>query len=109
MLFMKKEFFPAIRSGRKTTTLRFWRRRQVRPGSEHLVRGLGTVRILGVACVSLGALTESDARADGFESLSQLLEAIDRLYPPEERDGKALYKVTFRYPAGEATRRSPQS
>ena len=44
-------------------------------------------------------LTEQDARADGFESLADLREALDRLYPPEQRDGRRLYQIRFTYPA----------
>jgi hypothetical protein len=99
MLFMRKEYFPAIRSGRKTTTLRYWSRRQVRPGSDHLIRGLGTVRVLSVERIGASQLTEEDARADGFNNLAELHRAMEELYPPEKRDGRELYKVTFRFPA----------
>jgi hypothetical protein len=109
MLFMKKQFFDAIRSGRKTATLRFWARRQVRPETTHLVRGLGQVRILAVEPISLADLTDRDARVDGFDDLAQLHRALEEVYPPEARAGKQLYKVTFRYPAEAETTSVSQS
>lgn len=99
MLMMKKEYFQAIRQGEKTTTLRFWRRRQVRPGTVHNIRGLGNVRIVDIKPTELADLTEAHAHADGFDSLAHLRDALDSIYPPAERDGRTLYLVTFTFPA----------
>ena len=44
MLLMKKIFFDAIRCGEKTTTLRYWQRQHINPGSVQFVRGLGKLR-----------------------------------------------------------------
>jgi len=95
MLLMKKVFFAAIRSGGKTTTLRYWRRRQVRPGSLQTIPGLGKVRIDEAACVELGDLTDADAQADGFADLKALTAALHDLYPPARREGRRLYRVRF--------------
>ena len=101
---MKKEFFDAIRSGRKRATLRLWKRRRVLPGRLHTVPGLGKVRIDDVREVSLAQLTEADAEADGFASLVQLRTALDRIYGPADLarvdgDGEArkLYMVRFTF------------
>lgn len=92
---MKKIYFDAIRSGEKCTTLRYWRSRRVRERSVHLVPGLGHVRIERVRKVSLGNLTDDDARADGFGGLDELKQALTSLYPPEARKGRELYQVHF--------------
>ncbi len=97
MLFLKKEYFDAVRAGTKTTTLRFWRHRRVRPGSVHWVRGLGQLYIESVRLVELDELTDADAGRDGFENLSALRLAMDEHYPPEQRAGRQLYLVEFRY------------
>jgi len=95
MLLMKKIFFDAIRAGQKTTTLRFWLRRQVRPDSVHLIPGLGRVQIGKVTSVRQSDLTDTDAQADGFESTTDLKKALTRLYPPSRRKGRKLYQVHF--------------
>lgn len=95
MLLMKKVFFEPIRSGEKTTTLRYWQRRMVRPGSLHTVPGLGKVHIDEAGTVEFGDLTDADARADGFKDLRTLKAALHDLYPPESRQGRKLYLVRF--------------
>ena len=95
MLLMKKVFFEAIRSGEKTTTLRYWQRRMVRPGSLHTVPGLGKVHIDESRPVEFADLTNADAKADGFKSLRSLKTSLNKLYPPEYRQGRKLYMVRF--------------
>lgn len=95
MLLMKKRFFEAIRAGRKTATLRYWQRMQVRRGSVHVVPGLGRVKITDVRAVELHALDDADAAEDGFETAADLRDALQELYPPDRRDGRTLYKVRF--------------
>jgi len=97
MLLMKKMFFDAIRTGRKTTTLRFWHYARVKPGSVHAVPGLGRVAIDDVRTVQLADLTAVDARADGFDSLRALRKALSDLYPVSQRQGRSLFRVTFRF------------
>lgn len=97
MLFMKKQYFEAIRSGRKTTTLRLWKRPMVRADSIHTVRGLGRVRVLAVREVELDQLTDADARADGFETLADLTRTLHEYYPSDKRLGRTLYHVRFVY------------
>ena len=94
-MMMKKEFFDAIRSGAKRTTLRYWHHRRVRAGSVHTVRGLGAVRIDAVEPVEWDDLIEANARADGFESLAALHEALAGMYPPDQRDGRQLFLIRF--------------
>jgi len=94
---MKKTFFEAIRAGRKTTTLRFWRHRRVRPGSTHNIRGLGRIRIDAVEETQADGLTDADAVADGLAGLAALRETLETLYPPPQRDGRRLYLVRFTY------------
>jgi len=97
MLLMKREFFDAIRSGRKTTTLRYWRWAMVKSGTVHSVRGLGQVRVDDVKTVDVSSLTKADARADGFANLADLRRALDMIYPPDKRDGRKLHIVRFTY------------
>jgi hypothetical protein len=95
-LLFKKEFFEAIRSGRKTTTLRRWKSCAIWPGCRATTPGLGVLKIVDCARVEMD-LGEADARADGFESLEELREVLKRLYPNQKKDGKHWYKVTFKF------------
>ena len=97
MLLMKKEFFEAIRLGRKTTTLRYWRRRMVAPGSVHNVRGLGRLRIESVQPVEPDSLTDADAQADGLDDVAALTAALATLYTPQQRGERTLYLVRFQF------------
>ncbi|MCY2927362.1 MAG: ASCH domain-containing protein, partial [Planctomycetota bacterium] len=72
MLFLRKQYFEAIRAGTKTTTIRFWRYAMVRPGSVETVPGLGRLRIEGIEELAFEALTAADAQADGFADLAAL-------------------------------------
>ena len=104
MLLMKKQYFGAIRAGRKTTTLRYWLRPHVRAGTEHLVPGLGRIRVDAVQAVEAEALGEDEARADGFPSLAALRAALGRLYPSGRRDGRRLYLVRFVFLGADSAR-----
>ena len=99
MLLMKKRFFPAIRRGRKTTTVRYWRWRRVGAGQVHTVPGLGKVRIDSAEPVTLAELTDSHAAADGFASVPELRAALGEMYAGADLDDREadrqLYLVHF--------------
>ena len=97
MLLIKKQFFDAIRSGVKTSTLRYWRRPMVRAGSVHSVRGLGVVRVDHVRAIRADDVTDADAKADGLAGRAELAALLAELYPPSQRRKRELYKVTFTY------------
>jgi hypothetical protein len=97
MLFLRKQYFDAIREGKKTTTLRFWRHAMVRPDTIHTVRGLGRLRILAVERIWPDGLTDADALADGFGDLPALRKALTAHYPAHARHGKQLYRVRFQF------------
>ena len=97
MLLMKKLYFDAIVSRAKTTTLRYWRSPRVRAHSVHKVPGLGAIRIESVRRVNPIELTDADARADGFESMTDLMRALRAIYPFETRSGRHLYQVHFTF------------
>ena len=97
---MKKAFFDAVRTGRKTTTLRYWRRQMVRPGEVHTVPGLGKLRIEAVQDVELSSLTDADAAADGFASVADLRAALEKMYPAlagRGDTGRKLYAIRFTF------------
>jgi len=96
MLLFKKKFLSAIRSGEKTQTIRLWKYRRMRAGQRSYIPGIGYIRIEAVDEVQLDALTDEDARPDGFKTADLLREEIARLYPQQLADGHQAYRVVFR-------------
>ena len=87
MLLFKKRFLDAIRSGRKTQTIRLWRHRKMRAGQRSYIPGAGYIRIDAVEEVQLADLTDDDARPDGFPTRGGIargdcLRCIRRSWPP---------------------------
>jgi hypothetical protein len=96
MLLFKKRFLPAIRSGEKTQTIRLWKHRRMRAGQRSYIPGAGYIRVTAVDEVQLDALTDEDARPDGFENADALRSEIARLYPGQLDAGYRAYRVVFR-------------
>lgn len=95
MLLFKKKFMDAIRTGRKTQTVRLWKYRRMRPGQRSYIPGAGYIHIQAVDEVELADLTDEDARLDGFESAEALRAEIAALYPKELAAGSRAYRVRF--------------
>ncbi|MHC4180308.1 MAG: ASCH domain-containing protein [Planctomycetota bacterium] len=95
MLLFKKRFLPAIRSGRKTQTVRLWKYRRMRPGQRSYIPGAGYIRVTAVDRVQLDELTDEDARLDGFETADQLRAEIAQLYREQPSAGHHAYRIAF--------------
>ncbi|MGD0517232.1 MAG: ASCH domain-containing protein [Thermoguttaceae bacterium] len=95
MLLFKKKFLPAIRSGQKTQTIRVWKFRRMRLGQRSYIPGAGYIRLTKVEEVQIDALTDDDARPDGFETADQLRGEIARLYPGQLSNGYRAYRIVF--------------
>jgi hypothetical protein len=93
----KKEYKPLIVSGRKTQTVRIWKRCWLRQGQVVKSPCLGRLRIDEVTQLKLGDLTQEDARRDGFNTKAQLLEALKRIYNLKNAEGAMCYRVRFKY------------
>jgi hypothetical protein len=105
-ILFKRRFVEAIRRGEKTTTLRRWKSCQVRAGALARAPGVGWLRIISCEQIALKNLTASDAQADGFKSLKELLATLEELYPDHKTDGRKWYRVVFKHE--EETPQSPQ-
>lgn len=96
LLLFKKVFAGAIRSGEKTTTLRYWDRARVKVGQRVFSPGVGYMRVTSVGEVKLAELTAADAMADGFGSVAALKTALGGMYSGEAKR-KPLWRVAFVY------------
>lgn len=81
-LRLKAEYLPLVASGQKRSTVRAGQPK-VEPGMAEIVSGPSTIpiRITDVAVKRLDELGDDDARADGFDNLDGLLQALRRFYP----------------------------
>src|SRR5262245_32987666 len=95
MLLFKKKFLDAIRSGRKTQTIRLWKACRLRMGGLCYSPGAGYTRVTDIAVVRLEDLTDEDADLDGFASAAALLDEINQLYADRVRDGYLAYRIRF--------------
>ncbi len=95
MLLFKKRFLAAIRSGRKTQTIRLWKHRRMRSGQRSYIPGAGYIRVTAIDEVQLDELTDEDARPDGFETADQLRAEIARLYPKQLAAAQRAYRIVF--------------
>ncbi|HVX83697.1 MAG TPA: ASCH domain-containing protein [Phycisphaerae bacterium] len=98
MLLLKRHLVTLVREGKKRQTIRLWTRPLLRPGQISYTPGLGRMLITAVDILpSLEALTEADARADGFASLRELRGEITRIYGPRVK-GRTIYRIRFDWP-----------
>jgi hypothetical protein len=94
-LCFKKRFFDAILGGRKTSTIRRWKSCRISPGDRIFSPHLGWLSILSCEKIELDELDESDAKADGLDSLADLHKVLDRIYPTPRDHVKQWYRLTF--------------
>jgi len=95
MLLFKKRFLPAIIAAEKTQTIRLWKWRRMRAGQRSYIPGAGYITVDAVDDVRLDALTDDDARPDGFDTADALRAELETLYPEQLKAGYRAYRVTF--------------
>ena len=66
-------------------------------GHRAFAPGLGWLHIETVDVVKLKQLTDVDARADGFETVSDMLKTLREIYPNRRSDGRRWFRVGFRW------------
>lgn len=104
MLLFKKKFLEAIRSGRKTQTIRLWPRAQFRSGQRSFIPGAGYVWIESIEQVELDELTDEDAVPDGFATADELRAEIAAIYSNPSDRSKRAFRIRFRLAPGEVKR-----
>ena len=92
MLLFKQKFHDAIRSGKKTQTLRSWKTQRVKAGQKEIIPGVGPIMIDSVEKVLLNELTDADAIPDGFPTVEALTNELHEIYGDELGN---LYKIRF--------------
>lgn len=95
MMLFKKKYLDAIRSGRKTQTIRVWRHRHVRAGQISYTPGVGRIRITAIEEIRLEDLSNDDAIRDGFASAVDLVTEIRQMYAERLEKGYRIFKIGF--------------
>lgn len=95
MMLFKKKYLDAIRSGRKTQTVRVWKHRHVRAGQISYIPGVGRIRITAIDEVRLEDLSDEDAIRDGFASAAELVSEVRELYAERLEKGYRVFKIGF--------------
>jgi hypothetical protein len=95
MLLFKKKFLEAIRSGKKTQTVRLWVRPRMKSGQRSYIPGVGYIHIQSVEQVDIDELTDADAQPDGFPTAAALREEIRAIYAQYPDRGQKAYRIRF--------------
>ena len=110
VLLLKKHLVDLVREGKKRQTLRFWTRPIVSEGKVSYTPGLGRMLIKRIDLIrDISELTETDAQADGFRDLPELLAELHRIYPVIPPAGKKLYRIIFEWPVPDNHVKLPKS
>jgi hypothetical protein len=96
VLLFKKRFLDAIRTGRKTQTIRLWPYRRMRAGQRSFIPGAGYIEVLSVEPVEIAELTDQDAIPDGFDSAAALRAELTQLYSDASGEDQQAYRLRFR-------------
>lgn len=96
MLLFQKRFHQGLVDGSITLTFRRWAKPHVKPGGRYRVHPIGVVRVDALSVVTDEQISEAEAKACGFASLSEL-KAYLRPGP------EPLFKVTLHH-AGDGDR-----
>jgi hypothetical protein len=96
-LMVKGEYVDDILSGRKRATVRLGR---VRVKYDELIvhgggRPVAKVRVTGVRYKRVSELTPEDARIDGFESVEELIRALEKAYGRRLRPDDVVTIIEF--------------
>lgn len=87
MILFKPKHVPMILSGRKTRTVRTWKKRKAKPGSIHKAklnmtsqRYFAKIRFLEVYQDYLGVMSDQDIYDEGYDSMEEFQEAFKEIY-----------------------------
>jgi hypothetical protein len=107
LLTFKARFRPLIRQGRKTQTLRLWKKCPLQPGKVTMSPKLGKVKIISVEKVLLSKLSQKDAIQEGFDTLEQLIKSIKEIYSLKRIANVECFKIRFTYLGKKEVRKEP--
>lgn len=97
VLLFQKRFHAGIVDGAVRLTFRFWERPHVKVGGRYRVHPIGVVEVDAVSEVSVGSITEADAREGGFTSRDELLAYMAPVVKKKLTAKTRVFRVAFRH------------
>jgi hypothetical protein len=95
VLLFQKRFHAGIVDGAVRLTFRLWEKPHVKVGGRYRVHPIGVVEVNSVDRVTVGDITERDARAGGFESRAALLGYMAPVAKTALTDATPVFRVGF--------------
>ncbi|MFZ5441495.1 MAG: ASCH domain-containing protein [Myxococcota bacterium] len=96
MLFQKR-FHAGIVDGAVRLTFRLWDKPHVKVGGRYRVHPIGVVEVDQVDRVTLGQITDDDARAGGFSSRDELLAYVGEVAKTPLTARTEIFRVAFHH------------
>jgi hypothetical protein len=97
MLLFQKRFHAGLVEGSVRLTFRLWDTPRVKPGGRYRVHPIGVVEVEALARVTVGAITEAEARLGGFASRDELLDYLRPVAKAPLGDETAIYRVALHH------------
>lgn len=94
-LSFSKDYRRLVKEGKKTQTIRYWKRPLLKKGELCRSADIGIIEVTSVDRIELSSLSEQDAHREGFKSLNDLLRVLRRIYGVS-KEGYSFYRVRFR-------------
>ncbi len=95
MLLFQKRFHAGIVDGAVRLTFRLWDKPHVKAGGRYRVHPIGVVEVNSVEPVTVGQISEADAKAGGFASRDELLSYMAPVAKVALTDATRVFKVGF--------------
>jgi hypothetical protein len=95
MLLFKKPFHAGLASGAITLTFRRWQKPHVKPGGRYRCHPIGVLQVDTVALVTVGAITDDDAKRAGFATRGEAVAYLEELGPLT--DATEVYRVELHH------------
>src|SRR5262247_432697 len=95
MLLFQKRFHAGLVDGSIRLTFRRWQKPHVRPGGRYRCHPIGVLEVDTVERVTVGRISEDDARACGFATRGELIAYLAELGPLE--DATELYRAALHH------------
>lgn len=95
MLLFHKRFHAGIVDGAVRLTFRLWDKPHVKAGGRYRVHPIGVVEVNSVEPLTVGQISEADAKAGGFQSRDELLAYLAPVAKVKLTDATKVFRVGF--------------